>query len=264
MAQNASDWLPLAARVGYAARGVIYVIVGAMAALAALGRGGKATDSEGALVELLGAPFGKILLAIVAAGLLCYSAWRAVQAVADADHHGTDLEGLVVRGGLAVSAVTHVGLAFFALSLAFGWGTGGSDSSSQEWTARLMSHPYGPWLVGAVGLAIVGAGVAHGIKAWTGKFEKRFDMDPREQMLISPLSRFGLIARGAVFLIIGGFFITAAIQNDPSEARGLSGALQSLQSQTFGSILLGIVALGLVFFGAYSIIESVYRRIGTA
>jgi hypothetical protein len=264
MDQGSSDNLRLVARVGYAARGVIYVIVGALAALAAIGRGGETTDSEGALVEVLGAPFGKILLAMVAAGLLCYSAWRAVQAVMDADSHGTDLKGLTIRSGLAVSAVTHIGLAFAAVSLIFGWGSGGSGESEQEWTARLLSQPYGAWLVGAVGLAFIGVGIAHGIKAWTARFERRFDMDQNEQKIITPLSRFGLFARGTVFVIMGGFFITAAIQNDPSEARGLSGALQALQGQTFGSILLGIVALGLVSFGAYSIIESIYRRIGTA
>jgi hypothetical protein len=262
MDKESRTGLRVLARIGYAARGVIYVIVGSFAALAALGRGDETPDSRGALVELLNAPFGKILLGMVAAGLVGYALWRAVQALLDADDHGTDMRGLVIRSGLAVSAVTHAALAVAAVGLIFGWGTGGSGDSSREWTAKLMSQPWGAWLVGAVGLAIVGAGVAHGIKAWRGDFRKRFEIDGQEQRYIMPVSRFGLYARGAVFIIIGAFVVTAAVQNDPSEARGLSGTLQALQDQPYGWILLGIVAVGLVAFGAYSIIESVYRRIG--
>lgn len=253
------------ARAGYAARGVIYLIVGGLAALAAFGRGGETTDSRGALSEVLGAPFGKFLLAAMAVGLLGYAAWRAVQALLDPDHHGTDPKGIAIRTALAISAIIHVGLAFFAARLAFGWGTsqggGSGDSSSQEWTAWLLSQPAGQWLVALVGLAIVSAGVAHIVKGWRAGFEKYFEMNPREREFITPISRFGLCARGVAFLIIGGFLFIAAIQHDPSEARGLTGALQALQQQPFGWILLAILALGLFAFGVYSLIESVYRRV---
>ena len=259
---RAAEHLQIVARAGYAARGIIYLIVGALAAVAAWGGGGKTTDSRGALTEILIAPFGKILLTVVAAGLVCYAAWRAAQAVLNADDHGRDLKGFTIRAGLGVSAVTHFGLALFALSLVFGWGgSGGEGGSEKEWTAWLLNQPFGPWLVGAVGITIVGVGIAHFIKAWTAKFERHFDMNANERKIITPVSRFGLFARGAVFLIAGGFFLVAAIQHDPSEARGLGGALQALQQQSFGSVLLGIVALGLVAFGVYSVIESVYRRI---
>jgi hypothetical protein len=260
--------LHLIARAGYAARGIIYVIVGAMAALAALGQGGGTTDSRGALSTLMSAPFGKFLLAAIALGLLGYSAWRAVQALFDVDDHGASLKGLTIRAGLAVSSVTHLGLAFFAASIALGWGTGGrfgrqsgDGSSSQEWTAWLLSQPLGPWLVGAAGLAVAGTGVAHVVKGWRADFLRRFDMAPHERDFIAPVSRFGLIARGVAFVLIGAFLVTAAIQHDPSEARGLSGALQALQQQPSGWILLAILATGLVAFGAYSLIESVYRRV---
>ncbi|MEX2494769.1 MAG: DUF1206 domain-containing protein [Woeseia sp.] len=262
MDKGYSGNLGLLARAGYAARGVVYVIVGSMAALAALGPGGETPDSEGALVQVLGAPFGKFLLVTIAAGLLCYACWRAVQALLDADSHGTDAKGLAIRSGLLVSAITHLGLTFVALGLVFGLGSGGSGSSSQEWTARLMSESYGSWLVAAVGLVVMATGIAHGIKAWRADFARRFSMSGDERSLMLPISRFGLFARGAVFLIIGGFFAVAAIQQDPNEARGLSGALQALHSQPYGWILLGIVSLGLLAFGLYSIIESIYRRIG--
>ena len=253
------------ARAGYAARGIIYLIVGGLAALAAFGRGGGTTDSRGALSEVMGAPFGKFLLVAIALGLLGYAAWRAVQALLDPDRHGTKPKGIIIRAALAVSAAIHVGLAFFAASLALGWGTsggsGGSGGSSQEWTALLLSQPAGQWLVGGVGVAILGAGIAHIVKGWRADFERHFDMNASERKFITPISKIGLCARGVAFLIIGGFLIAAAIQQDPNEARGLSGALQALQQQPFGWILLAVLALGLVAFGAYSLIESAYRRV---
>jgi hypothetical protein len=259
----AADNLALLARAGYAARGIIYVVVGGLAALAAWGSGGQTTDSKGALTQLLGAPFGKLLLALVAVGLLCYAAWRAAQALLDADHHGLDAKGLAVRAGLGISAVLHLGLAVFAVSLVIGQsgGSGSGDQSSQEWTAWLMSQPFGRWLVMAVGVALCGAGFAHFVKALRARFALRFDMSADQRRVIIPVSRLGLAARGVVFLIIGGFVLLAAIQQDPGEARGLSGALRALQDQPYGWLLLALVAVGLMMFGAYSFIESAYRRI---
>jgi hypothetical protein len=256
--------LHFVARAGYAARGIIYLIVGGLAALAALGRGGGTTDSRGALSQVMSAPFGKFLLITIALGLLGYAAWRLVQALLDPDRHGTEVKGIAIRTALAVSAVIHVGLAFFAASLALGRGGGHGDSgegSSQEWTAWLLSQPAGQWLVAGAGIAVAGAGVAHIVKGWRADFERHLKMNASEREFITPVSRFGLCARGVAFLIIGGFLFIAAIQHDPSEARGLSGALQTLQQQPFGWIPLAVLALGLFAFGVYSLIESVYRKV---
>jgi hypothetical protein len=249
------------ARLGYAARGLIYVIVGWFALVAAVGGGGGGTpDSEGALREILSQPFGNVLLGIVAVGLIGYALWRAVQAIKDTDHHGTDAKGLAIRGGLLVSAAIHVSLAIFAFSLIFIIGGGGGDST-RDWSATLMRQPLGQWLVGLVGVAVIGAGLAHIVKGYRKGYERYLQMPPRQMERVSPVCMFGLIARGVVFLIIGGFLIVAAWQADPNEARGLAGALRTVQEQPWGWVLLGVVGLGLIAFGIYGGIQAVYRRI---
>lgn len=250
------------ARLGYSARGVVYLIVGWLALVAAFGSG-QTTDTRGGLRHLLQQPMGDVLLGIVAVGLVAYSAWRFVQAIWDADDHGTSAKGLGIRAGLLISGFTHLALAFFALSLIFGWGTGGDSDNAQNWSARVMSHDNGRWLVFAFGIAVIGAGLAHIYKGWTAKFRKHFAMDQQTMRWAEPICQFGLIARGVVFLIIGGFFAVAALQFDPSKARGLDGALQAVQQQPFGPYLLGVVALGLIAFAVYSFLETIYRRIGS-
>lgn len=260
-AANPRRWVVWLARAGYAARGLVYAVVGGLALTAAFGQG-NAEGSRGALTSLMDEPGGMIALGFIAIGLIGYSLWRTIQAVFDADGHGTEAKGLVVRGGLLVSAITHLALAGFAGSLAFGWGfSGGGSGGSQEGAATLMALPGGPWWVGLVGAAIIGGGLAQIVKGWKAKFEKYLDM-PQDQLdKVSPVCRFGLIGRGVVFVIVGGFFISAAVRYDPNQARGLEGALETLQGQPYGPWLLGIVALGLAAFGAYSLIEAVYRRV---
>lgn len=145
--------LALFARVGYAARGIVYLLVGGLAALAAFSQGGQTTGSKGALTRLLSAPMGEVLLGALALGLTGYALWRCIQAITDTDHHGNGPKGLVIRASLAVSAVTHILLAVFAVRLIVTLSGSGSKGGGSEGAAGwLMSQPFGRWLVGAVGL----------------------------------------------------------------------------------------------------------------
>lgn len=252
------------ARAGYASRGIVYLIIGGLAALAALGRGGETTDSQGALQWVLQAPLGDILLAALALGLVGYSGWRAIQAVKDTDDHGTDAKGIAIRGGLAVSAVTHLVLAFFAINLIFTLGTGsgsGSDNGSDGVADWVMGLPFGRWLFVLAGLAIIGAGAAHAIKGAKTQFHKHFDMPSRIQRWAYPVCRFGLVTRGLVFGMVGTFFLIAAYEFDPDEAGGTAEVFSTLQEQIYGQWLLAFVAVGLFAFGVYSLLQSVYRRV---
>jgi hypothetical protein len=255
--------LELLARLGYAARGAVSLPVGLLALLAAFGRGGATTGSKGALQELLLRPLGDVLLAAVALGLFGFAVWRALQSLLDADGLGSAPKAMAVRAGQAVSGVVHAGLGVFAVSLLVGWGYGGGDEerSARDWTRWLLARPFGEWLVGAAGLAVAGAGLGMAAKAWTASFARHLACGPGQERWVVPLGRAGYAAPGVVFVVIGAFLVAAAYQSDPSEARGLGGALLALQGQPFGRALFGLVALGLAAFGAFGFVEARYRRI---
>jgi Domain of Unknown Function (DUF1206) len=141
------------ARLGYAARGAVYLIIGGLALLAAAGSGGRTTDSKGAFQALLEAPFGGVLLAVIVIGFLCFAAWRLAQAFFDADRLGRQRKALMRRAAYGASAAVYVGLAFMAGSILLGHHHEGGDQSARDWTAALLSVPFGRWLVAAVGIA---------------------------------------------------------------------------------------------------------------
>lgn len=257
---QAQDKLVWIARIGYCTRGVVYIIVGWLAILAALGEGGKTTGSKGALRTVMSSPFGDTLIAIIALGLFSYAFWRVVQSLKDVDDHGTTLKGLTIRGGLLVSAITHTLLGVYAVKMLVGSG-GDSGSGSSGMAAKLMQQPWGRWLVYGAALCIFGVAIAHAVKALKEKYKKYFDMDHQLMEKVNPVIKFGLLARAVVFSIIAFFFAYAAWTYDPQKARGLDAVLEFLQSQVYGMILLGIIALGLFAFGIYSFLEGLYRRI---
>ena len=261
-ASDAPTWLVVLAKSGYAARGVIYLIIGSLALLKAFGEGGQSAGSKDAISKLLEAPGGQILLWLMALGLVGYSVWRFVQAVMDTDDHGTDGKGLAVRAGLLVSALTHVGLAIYAASIAIGSGSSsGSGGGKETLVAKIMAWPGGQWIVGLIGLCIIGAGIAHAVKAHKEKYEKRFVIEPSKMKKLEPICKFGLYARSVVFGIIGSMFIYAAISQDPDDAGGLKEVLDTLSQQAFGTILLAVIAAGLFAFGCYRGFQAIYRKI---
>ena len=247
------------ARIGYAARGSIYVIIGCLAISAAFLGGSETPGSKGAIQSLLGEPFGKILITLLILGLVCYSAWRATQAITDTDDHGLDAKGIAVRGGLLTSSITHLLLAIWAATLLFS----GNESSDSGSNYGLYSTTWGRWVLVFAGIRILGAGVAHLIKGWKAGFEKYMEIPPAHQSWMNPLCRFGLVSRGFVYLIIGGFVASSAWVARDGQVKGVGDALSWLQQQSYGGILLGVVAVGLLAFGIYSLLEALYRRIDT-
>lgn len=262
-AQVARPWVDRLARLGFAAKGLVYLVVGVLAVQVALGRGGQTTDSHGALATLAGRPRGVLLLAIVAVGLFGYALWRVVEAWVDPDGKGTDASGLLTRGGYVAVGIVYAGLALSAMRLIQGHAAGSGQNVEESWTARLLQQPLGRWLVGAVGVAIIGFFVAQVIRAFHGNFPEQVragELRGAEATWARRLGSFGLAARGVVFVMIGLFLIQAALKHDPGQAGGLDQALQVLAQQAHGAALLGIVALGLMAYGCYMLLIAWHRR----
>jgi len=261
----ANPWVERLARLGFAAKGIVYTLVGLLAAQAALGPGGKKTDAQGALQTIVTQPFGQGLLSLVAIGLLGYALWRLVEAIADPDHKGNDAKGLLQRCSYAGNGLIYASLALTAVQIVLG-SAGGSSNASRDWTARLLTQPFGQWLVGTIGALVIGLGFYQFYEAYKAKFRQKLklnEMSDAEQTWTTYLGRFGLAARGVVFVVIGFFFIQAARQSNPSQAKGLRGALEALEQQPYGAWVLGVVAIGLISYGIYYIVQARYRHIGT-
>jgi Domain of Unknown Function (DUF1206) len=250
-------------RLGYATKGAVYAVIGVLAVMMAVGAGGASTSSRGALQIIAEQPFGRVLVGVTALGLLGYALWRFVQAIRDPEGKGADAKGIIQRLGYGGSGIVHIGLMVVAARLALMRGGGGGDSQ-QAWTAKLMAQPFGQWLVGLVGAIVIGIGLYHFYQAYKATFMKEYktgEMSATERRWAKRCGQFGLVARGVTFGIIGGFLITAAVQADASEAKGLAGALTTLAYQPYGPWLLGVVALGLIAYSVFCFSQARYRHL---
>ncbi|WP_239025355.1 DUF1206 domain-containing protein [Rhodoligotrophos defluvii] len=251
------------ARWGYAARGVVYLLLGALALSSVFWGGGQKPSSEGAFTTLLGQPFGRILLAAVAIGLVGHVLWRLAVALLNADRHDGDAKGYLARAGNLAGGVINAFLAFLAgrLALGAGGGSGGGSQGEDSIAAWLMQQPFGPWLVGLVGVVIIIAGIVQVWRGISGQYRKRVRLPAQHEALLSAVCSFGLAARGVLIAVAGGFFVYAAFAVDAEQAGGVTDALDWVHQLPFGIWLYGLAALGLVAFGAYSFIEARYREV---
>ncbi|MEU3842510.1 DUF1206 domain-containing protein [Streptomyces sp. NPDC028635] len=252
-----------AARAGLAARGVIYLLVGALALQISAGDGGHQADRGGALAELSQQPLGAVLLWALGVGLTGMALWRLSEAVFGSA--GKDGRSAKKRLLAVVRCVFYCSVAFSVLSFAAGSGGGGSsDRQSRDVTARVLGLPAGQWVVGAVGAGIVVTGVWIAVAAARRKY--------RDELRLARMSRWavrltditgvaGGVARGLVFTTAGAFAVRAAVSYDPARAKGLDDTLRSFAGTPLGPWLLALVAAGLVLFGVFSFALARWRRV---
>lgn len=242
--------LVTATRIGFAARGVMYLLI-AYFALSA----GRAEDGAEALRHLESGS-GRVLLGITAIGFLAYGVWRLSEAALDSEGHGSGAKGIAVRIGSAVSGLIHLGLSAYAAKLALGKPAGSGGSNTEEGAATAMSLPGGEMLLLVAAGALLLAGLYQFVNAVRLKFRRHLDPRVADKAWIAWVGRLGYAARGVVFVLIGIFFLRAFDHGNAAEAGGVGDALASLPGA-----LDTLVAAGLLMFGLFSLVEARYRRI---
>jgi Domain of Unknown Function (DUF1206) len=249
------------ARMGLTARGVLYVLIGWVAILVALGQSSHEADQQGALQLLAGQPYGLVSLWLLGIGFAGYSLWRLSEAVfgvsGDRDGAGPRLKSLA-------RAVIYGFFAYQTFKIISGAGGGSQAAKQQDLTASIMHHTGGRWLVGIAGLVIVIVGavlVFEGIRRQFLKYLRLSQVSPRTRRIVEWLGVIGTAARGAVFALAGALVIDAAITYKPAKAGGIDKALLTLRNEPFGQFLLIIAALGLIIFGVYGLCEARWRRV---
>lgn len=269
--RNAAPGLVLLARLGYAAKGAVFLVIGALAARLAMGRGGTATDQRGALHVIGQGPLGTLALGAIALGLFGYMAWRIVSAITDAERKGDDPSSVVVRLASAARGAAYGLLGVQAVRELAHRGadaSGGSSAQAEHWTARLLGLPFGRALVFAVAAGIVAyAGYQLYRAASRERVRKHLnlaDAGPEGAHWIARVGQFGIAARAVVFALIGVLLAQAARRFDPAQAGGVRDSLATLAQAPYGRVVLGTVALGLVAYGAYELATARFRRMSVA
>ncbi len=237
-------------RVGFAAKGLLYLTVGLLVGRLALGGSSQEADSKGAFDLLASQPFGQVLLGLTAVGLAAYGLWRlAMVFVGDTDDE--DLPGWVHRAAWLRSAVAYGFLAWLAASKVLG---GGSQGGGDQQAGTFFDLPGGVALVGIVGLLIVAAGVQQARRAVNGDWADHLDlasMDERQRNLAILAGKVGHVGRAIAFGLVGAFVMEAALTYDPDQPVGLDAALPEVQGAGWGLPVLLAVSVGLAAYGVW-------------
>jgi len=254
----------MAARMGYMARGTVYLSIGAIALLAAIGVAPHPRGALGALEAWAHWRVGVLLLWFTGIGLWGFAGWRALQSLLDADQQGRSLKALGSRAGQALSGLIYGGMAasiFDLIDALHDIRHEGEQAKTRETVAAVMAWPFGTTLVIALGLFIVACGLGNATRAVVDNFGSTLKCEAKTAAWAGRLARVGYFGRGVAMLPVGFFMIAAGWHARATEARGVGGALWSLHSQLLGDLMLSLVALGLVAFGAFAFVEAWHRPI---
>lgn len=261
-------WIKPLARMGYVAKGTVYLMIGIMATRFAIGKRTQPGDFSGALLKLFSEPFGRVLLALLMIGLFGYGLWCLVQAVMDTENKGTNLFGIVTRVFFAGVAVFYLAVARDAMLLLTNTSTiKEGDQPERHLTARLFAMSSTTrWVAIAAGLGFLGFCVyeirrlyVEGIEILRSDGRKEF-----VDVIGMRIGQIGIVARAFLFALIGIFLAWSGITFDPNKVRGISGALTELYRQPHGAYLLIATALGLGAYGIYMLLLAWRRRINPA
>lgn len=249
------------ARFGLSARAFIYLMIGWLAIQIARGHRTQEANQRGAIADIAQHSFGIVLLWALGLGFAAYSLWRLSEAAV-----GTAAEGRKTGPRLKSFArgIAYGALAISTFAFIAGRSQQSQTSQQQSWTARIMRHNDGRWVVGIVGLVVVFVGLGMIVEGLTRRFRKQlrmYEMSATTRRWVTRLGAFGTIARGVVFTLAGGLVVDAAVTFDPSKSSGLDGAVHTLADRSYGPWLLGAVAVGLVAFGLYGFAAARWAKV---
>jgi len=258
--EQAPGWVVPVMRFGYAARGIVYIIVGVLAVLAAW-HGGDAEGTTGALETLKGKAWGLPALWVIAVGLFAYAVWRLIDAWMDLEDYGTGLKGVVARTGQCVTGLIHAALGVATIRMALGDSSSGDGTESLA--SKVLAMENGAMIMMAIGLVTIGAGIYYGYKGLAEKYKEHIRGTATTERL-DPAIKAGLVAHGIVIVLVGSFLFFAGQTTDPGQAGGIGEAFETVRAQPFGRILLGLLGFGMLGFALYCFVEAIYRVVPRA
>jgi len=260
---NSEKWVERLAHWGFAAKGVVYVLIGALAIMAALGRDQQGADRNGAAQLIFEQPFGKILAILLVIGLAGYVVWRLIEGIKDPHHRGSDTKGIFQRVGYVFSGLVYGAFAYSLARTISGTGQSAGGGSKKSLAAKMIATDWGPYALAAIGLLVMGIGLRYLYKAYKNNFVQQLNVhgvQARVKKWISRIGQIGYASRGIVWLIIGFFTLRAGITSNASEMKDSQGAFTFIEQST-GSIVLLIIAIGVVAYGGYMFVKAKYYRI---
>ena len=258
----AAPVLDLLTRAGFAAKGIVTIVVGVLALRYALRKGGGITSQEGAVEFVLRHPFGRWMLAVLAAGLASYALWMFVAAFVDPERKGERVQGIAERLGFFATGVGYTLLASTAFALLLGTkDEGGLDL--QHLVAIVLTPHVGRVLVGLAGVVVMTAGVLQLRLGATRRFRDtlRSGLAAVERVLTGVSGTLGYLTLGVLSLLVGWSLVEVAVEYDPSVASGWPEALRLLSGMEHGRWLLAAAAVGLICYGLYFVLQVRYRRL---
>jgi len=243
------------ARGGFAASGVLHILIGFIAFGLARGRGGRA-DVSGAVAELANQPAGPALLWVSFAGCIALALWQAGDAIFDFERLPTKHKaGKKLQAG--AQAVVYAGLAFTLAAFARGAGQDNRESTS-DFTINLMKAPGGVLLLVLIGAAVAVVGVIYAVRGFKKSFEKHINppSTPGGRKAITVLGTVGYVAKGVALFVTGLLVVIATVTVHPEQSTGLDGGLRALREQPYGVYVLAAVGAGLICYGVFTVVRA--------